>query len=87
MPTATVTSKGQVTLPVALRRDLGIRPGTQVEFEEMADGWVRMRPRTGRMADLAGFFGTWEGPAASLEDMDRAVAAGAVESLGEGAGE
>jgi antitoxin PrlF len=30
---ATVTSKGQVTIPKAMRDALGIRPGVQVEFE------------------------------------------------------
>jgi AbrB family looped-hinge helix DNA binding protein len=28
-----VTSKGQVTIPVAVRRKLGIEPGSEVEFE------------------------------------------------------
>ena len=28
-----VTSKGQVTIPLAVRRALGIQPGSEVEFE------------------------------------------------------
>jgi antitoxin PrlF len=28
-----VTSKGQVTIPLAVRRRLGIKPGSEVEFE------------------------------------------------------
>jgi AbrB family looped-hinge helix DNA binding protein len=28
-----VTQKGQVTIPLAVRRALGIRPGSEVEFE------------------------------------------------------
>jgi AbrB family looped-hinge helix DNA binding protein len=39
---ATVTSKGQVTLPAALRRKLGIQQGTVLEFEEV-DGELRAR--------------------------------------------
>jgi AbrB family looped-hinge helix DNA binding protein len=31
--TATVTSKGQITLPVALRNALNIQPGTKIVFE------------------------------------------------------
>lgn len=31
--TTTMTSKGQVTVPVEIRRHLGLRPGKQVEFE------------------------------------------------------
>lgn len=38
---AKVTSKGQITLPVALRRRLGLEPGLQVEFVEDAQG-IRM---------------------------------------------
>jgi AbrB family looped-hinge helix DNA binding protein len=34
----TLTSKGQVTLPVALRRQLGIGPGDDLEFELGAEG-------------------------------------------------
>ena len=35
---ATVTSKGQVTLPVALRERLGITTGTKVKFISDAEG-------------------------------------------------
>ena len=35
-----VTSKGQVTIPKKVREFLGIRPGTAVEFEPIADGRV-----------------------------------------------
>lgn len=38
---AKITSKGQITLPVALRRRLGLEPGLQVEFVEDAQG-IRM---------------------------------------------
>ena len=35
---ARVTSKGQVTLPVAMRRELSIAEGDDLEFETTADG-------------------------------------------------
>lgn len=38
--TSTVSSKGQVTLPAAVRRALGLRAGTPVEFELVAGGAV-----------------------------------------------
>ena len=37
MAAATVTSKGQVTLPASLRRRLGIREGTRLVFLEAGD--------------------------------------------------
>ena len=33
---ATITSKGQITLPVAIRRRLGLEPGDVLEFDEEA---------------------------------------------------
>lgn len=30
---STVTSKGQITIPIEVRRNLGLRQGDQVEFE------------------------------------------------------
>jgi AbrB family looped-hinge helix DNA binding protein len=34
---ATVTSKGQITIPLAIRRKLKLRRGTVLEFDERAD--------------------------------------------------
>lgn len=35
-----VTEKGQVTIPKRIRDKLGIKPGSEVEFVESADGGV-----------------------------------------------
>ncbi len=32
MPSATVTSKGQITIPLEVRRNLGLHPGGRVHF-------------------------------------------------------
>lgn len=37
-----LTSKGQVTIPLEIRRRLGLEPGTRVEFD-VVGGAVRMR--------------------------------------------
>jgi len=34
---ATVTSKGQITIPLAIRRRLNLRQGTVLDFDERAD--------------------------------------------------
>lgn len=52
--TATVTSKGQVTLPAALRRSLNLKAGDKVTFERDTQGRVIMAARTGTLADLRG---------------------------------
>lgn len=41
---ATVTSKGQITLPKEVRDSLGLRPGVQVDFD-IEDGRVILRKR------------------------------------------
>lgn len=38
-----VTEKGQVTIPLPVRRRLGIKPGSEVEFE-LRDGEAVLRP-------------------------------------------
>jgi magnesium chelatase family protein len=43
-----VTSKGQVTIPLEIRRRLGIEPGSEVEFELDGRGARLVRSRTGR---------------------------------------
>ncbi|WP_421577914.1 AbrB/MazE/SpoVT family DNA-binding domain-containing protein [Shinella sp. M31] len=40
----TVTSKGQVTIPKAVRDFLGIGPGSKVEFRRAGDGKVIVVP-------------------------------------------
>jgi antitoxin PrlF len=40
MMSATVTIKGQVTIPKPVRDLLGIGPGSKVDFRRMADGSV-----------------------------------------------
>lgn len=49
---ATVTSKGQVTLPSALRKRLGIGKGSRIRFGIAASGEVRMEPVRYRIDDL-----------------------------------
>ena len=36
--TSTISAKGQITVPKAVRDKLGLRPGAQVEFELTAEG-------------------------------------------------
>lgn len=51
---ATVTGKGQVTIPKEIRDRLGIEVGTKLDFQVEADGTLRVRP-LGRGS--AGLFG------------------------------
>ncbi len=40
---AKVTSKGQVTIPVEVRKSLGVKPGDKLRFEQFEDGFRIVR--------------------------------------------
>jgi AbrB family looped-hinge helix DNA binding protein len=46
MAAATLTSKGQLTVPKAVRDALGVGPGDRVDFVQMADGNFAVMPAT-----------------------------------------
>ncbi|MEO5535659.1 MAG: AbrB/MazE/SpoVT family DNA-binding domain-containing protein [Pseudolysinimonas sp.] len=73
MPIATVTSKGQITIPLAVRAQLGIHTGTRVQFVTGADGIYDFIPATGSIMDLAGVLKDAM-PPMTLEEMDAAIA-------------
>ena len=77
MSTLLVSSKGQIVLPAALRRRLGMGAGARLEVVEETDG-LRLRvarsvPRTD-VASLAGMLkAPTRGVARRLEDFDAAA--------------
>jgi len=73
---ATVTAKGQVTLPAEARRKLGISAGTKLEFLITDDGRLEVIPRSGTVRSLKGMLPRPK-KALSLDEMQRAVAQGA----------
>lgn len=55
MPSATLTSKGQLTLPKAIRDRLRLGAGDRVDFVVDDDGTVVLRPATADVRELKGF--------------------------------
>ncbi len=51
---ATLTSKGQITIPKEIRDRLGLQPGDGMTFTLMPDSTVVMRVKTRSIMDLAG---------------------------------
>ncbi len=51
---ATLTSKGQTTIPKEIRDSLGIKPGDRMTFTLMPDGTVVIRVKRKSVMDLAG---------------------------------
>ncbi len=57
MSTATVTSKGQITIPVEVRNDLRVDAGDRVEFVLIAPGRYEFIAATSEVTTLKGMFG------------------------------
>ncbi len=74
--TSTVTSKGQVTIPVEARRRLRILPGTRLEFIIRDDGRLEVIPLSGSIKDLKGSLPKPK-RALTMAEMDAAIARGA----------
>lgn len=74
MPTATVTSKGQVTLPRRIREALRVRPGDRIDFVLAENGEVRVRAGEVDVSELRGLLRRPGRRPVSLETMDEAIA-------------
>lgn len=72
MASATITSKGQVTLPKALRERLQLKAGDQIDFVEV-NGNVVLRTRHVRATDLIGILKPVGDQPVSLDAMDAAI--------------
>lgn len=72
MASSTVTSKGQITIPVEVRRALKLDTGSRVEFVEQSDGSYELIAATRSVKELKGIVKSRVGPV-SIEDMNEAV--------------
>jgi antitoxin PrlF len=69
----TVTDKGQLTVPKAIRDQLGIEPGSKLEFEPQLDGTLRVRVLSRGAGSLFGLLHRPGRSAKTLEEMDAGV--------------
>jgi len=81
MPTATITSKGQLTIPVQVRKALGVNSGDRIEFVELEKGQFAIIPATRSLQELNGLFKGRRKTAATVEEMDEVIAKGIADSL------
>jgi antitoxin PrlF len=72
MTTATVTSKGQITIPANVRQALQVEPGDRVEFVEIDPGRFEVVAATRSVTELKGMFGKPK-KSVSIEDMNKAI--------------
>ena len=73
MATATITSKGQITIPKDVREALGVGAGDRVEFVAQAPGVYTMIAATRDVRHLKGMIAKPARPV-TIEDMNRVVA-------------
>jgi len=74
MAAATLTSKGQITIPVDVRRALNVAAGDRVEFVEIEPGRFEVIAATRSVRELKWRFGKPK-RTVSIEEMNAAIAA------------
>ena len=73
MPTATLTTKGQVTIPLEVRERLGLKAGDRIEFRLGPEGEVVL---TSKRIPFEEIFGMLRDPGqkpVSVREMDKGI--------------
>lgn len=70
---ATVSEKGQVTLPKKLRDLMGIQPGARLNFQLAEDGTLRVQLQARGANSLFGLLARPGQQALALEQLDQAI--------------
>jgi len=74
LATATMTSKGQVTIPKPFRAALGLDSGDRIEFVELEKGQFAIIAATRSVQELKGLFRGKRSKPVSIEEMNAAIA-------------
>jgi antitoxin PrlF len=69
MSIATITSKGQITLPRDVRDDLKLKEGDKVSFEKVGGSYV-LKPQNKSIMDLAGILHRPGEKSMTIHEMD-----------------
>jgi AbrB family looped-hinge helix DNA binding protein len=77
---ATMSSKGQVTIPKPIRDQLHLNEGSKLEFSLDNNGELHVIPVTGSVTALKGMAPPLAHPV-SLDDMQNAIAEGATRKV------
>ena len=74
MTTATLTSKGQITIPAQVRQALNVGTGDRIEFVEVSPGRYEFIAANRSVTELKGMFGK-PTKTVSIDEMNAAIAA------------
>ena len=79
---ATLTSKGQLTVPVSVRRAMGVTAGDKLRFAPVGDGFAVTPVKRGSVMDLDGAFASAKrvGPL-NIHELRRRAARGRAKRL------
>lgn len=77
MTVATMTGKGQITVPKDIRDEMGLVPGSKVMFIKLGPNDIRMIGRTGKIEDLFGILHRPGQRSLSIEEINDGIAEGA----------
>jgi len=80
MAIATMTTKGQITIPKEIRDALRLQPGDRVDFVLGKDGRAVLRPATRSIMDLCGML-KHNGPPVTVEQMNEGIARAVAEHV------
>jgi len=72
MQTATITSKGQITIPKDIRDSMGLKSGDKIKFIPSEKGQTAFAPITESIRDLKGIVSKPKKPV-SIEDMNKTI--------------
>lgn len=73
MSTATITSKGQITIPKSVRQRLGVNPGDRVEFIELENGVFQLVAASRDIKSLKGIVPKPSKPV-TIDEMNETIA-------------
>jgi AbrB family looped-hinge helix DNA binding protein len=73
MSTATITTKGQITIPKKVRDDLHLNTGDVIEIVIVKDGEAIMRPVTKKVSEVFSKLRDNVKRTVSVEEMNKAV--------------
>lgn len=69
MADATVTSKGQITIPAEVRAAMNVHPGDRVVFTVLSDGTTVIRAKTKSLRSLVGSLSPEPGSQVPIDAM------------------
>ena len=77
MPSAMLTSKGQITIPARVRRAMQVESGDRIDFVEVSDGRFEVVAASRSIKEFAGMFAglaAKDGCTITIEEMNEVIA-------------